>query len=135
MERSITRAGSAWLRIALCVSVVLFIVVVQANHARAAEATAITTDNVVQRTAEAKTAADHQALSAFYRSQATAAAQAVALHEDMLRSYANDQGRSKVIMREHCDRLIQSYGQQQRDLQALARDHEQHTTALQSNAQ
>jgi hypothetical protein len=134
MEKSINQTGIKWLRILTGTSLGLLLLLGSAARGRAAAGTAITNENVAQHIAAAKTAADHQALAAYYRSQASAAADEVKSHQAMLKSYDNVQGRSKVVMREHCERLIQSYSKEQKQYEDLTHDHEQLAKALESKA-
>jgi hypothetical protein len=135
MEKSVGQARINWIAIVTVASLGLVLFFSGARVVRAAEGTAITEENVVQRLAAAKTADDQEALAAFYRSQATAAAAEVKRHEAMLKSYETVGGRSTVEMRKHCTRLIQSYKQQQKDNEDLAQEHQALAKALEGKAQ
>ncbi len=119
-------ARPEWLpRTAAWAGVLLLVVVGNAWRIEASEAGTLTEENVAQHIATATTAADHETLATFYRSQATAKADQVKEHEAMLKSYDNVAGTSKELMRSHCQILIQSFRQAQQAYQNLARQHEQ----------
>jgi hypothetical protein len=84
-------------------------------------ADAITDDNVAERVASAQTAADHEALAAYFDSQAAAAAAKIKLHEKMLTS-ANQKisGKSAASWEMHCKSMIRSYKEAQKEAEALA---------------
>ncbi len=78
----------------------------------------VTDENVVERIAQAKTPAEHEAIAAYYKAQAAVAASKVKEHEAMVKAY------SSKTMNRHCESLLQTYRAQQKDLEALAKDHE-----------
>ena len=90
--------------------------------ATAQEGGAVTAANVAQRIESAKTAADHQALAAYFSSQAAAAAEKVKEHEGMLT--ALKQTRMASVMAPHCNALIKSSKEAQKDYQKLAQEEE-----------
>lgn len=106
------------------VSIWLLLIVGSPWRIQAGEAAPVTDDNVAERIAQAKTSADHEAIAEYYKAQAAVAAAKVKEHEAMLASYKNVAGTSLEIMRNHCKGLIQSYGQEQREYEALAKEHE-----------
>lgn len=77
----------------------------------------VTDDNIVERIAQAKTPAEHEAIAAYYKAQATVAAAKVKEHEAMVKAY-----KSKTMDR-HCESLLQTYRAQEKDLMQLAKDH------------
>lgn len=91
--------------------------------ARAADTGGISDDTVAQKIVAAKTAADHEALASFYSGKAEAANSAVKRHEAMVRSYADVAGKSKVNMVRHCEALLQSYKQEAKQYETLAKEH------------
>jgi hypothetical protein len=88
-------------------------------------ADAVTDENVAERVASAQTAADHEALAAYFRAQAAAAGEKVKLHQNMLSSSAKKvAGKSWVSWEMHCQSLIRSYKNAQKEAEQLAADHE-----------
>jgi hypothetical protein len=106
----------------VCTAVFLLLTALEAPQVVAADA--VTDDTVAERIASAKTAADHEAIAAYYRAQAAEKAKQVKHHEAMLKSYDNVAGVSKELMRNHCKTLINSYRQEQRAFDALAAEEE-----------
>lgn len=82
-------------------------------------AEAITDDTVVQAVASAKTASDHAALAAYFLAKSADAAAKTKQHQAMLDSFS---GKPKENWRSHCNNLITSYRQQQKDYEALAKE-------------
>lgn len=82
---------------------------------------AITDDNVVERVASAQTAADHEALAAYFDAQAAAAGAKVEMHEKMLAS-PNQKALGKITAswETHCKNMIRSYKEAQKEAGALA---------------
>ncbi len=83
----------------------------------------ITADTVAQRVATAKTPQDHEALAAYFSSQAAAMAADAKRHEAMLNSYDWSWGVTKETMRSHCESLIASDRKAQQAFEALAQEH------------
>lgn len=106
----------------ICTGVFLLLTAVEAPRSVAADA--VTEDTVAARVSAAKTAADHEAIAAYYRAQAAEDAKQVKHHEAMLKAYDNVAGVSKEIMRQHCQRLITSYRQAQEAFEGLAAEQE-----------
>lgn len=93
--------------------------------AGASYADTITEDNVAQHIAAAKTPQDHQDIANFYTAQAAAAAAKVKLHQQMDSAYKSGQsGKTEAKFHEHCKDLIASYTREQKDNEALAKEHE-----------
>ena len=82
-------------------------------------ADAITDDNVAERVASAQTAADHEALAAYFDAQSAAAATKVKMHEKMMTGSAMV-GKGAATWDMHCKSLLRSYKQAQADAKALA---------------
>lgn len=80
----------------------------------------VTDGNVVERITKAKTPADHEAIAAYYKGEAAAAATKVKEHDEMVKAYG---GNGAKTMNRHCESLLQTYRGQQKDLEALAKDH------------
>ena len=96
-----------------------------AARARAADTAAITEQNVAEHLASAHSAQDHQAIAAFFRSEAAAAGDHLKMHEAMLASWEKSvAGRSLQVMREHCHAIMRSLTQMQKDYEAMAQEHE-----------
>jgi len=86
----------------------------------------VTVANLEERLESAETAADHQAIAAFYQRQAAEAQAQVSKHENMAQIYRNKAlkvQRSANAMTGHCARLADSYRALAADLSALAKDH------------
>ena len=88
--------------------------------AEAQDAGPVTEQNVTQRISTAKTAADHQALAAYFKAQAATAAQKVKDHQAMLASFKKIGGKPGQVWESHCQSLIKTYGTQAKDYEKLA---------------
>ena len=86
----------------------------------AAQAAAVTDDNVAQKVESATTAADHQALAAFFNAKAEAAARNANRHKSMVHAY----GGSRDIWGNHCRSLVKTFTEQEKDYKALAAEQE-----------
>ena len=106
----------------ICTAVFLLLTALEAPRAVAADA--VTDDTVAERISAAKTAADHEAIAAYYRAQAAEKAKQVQHHEAMLKSYDNVAGVPKELMRNHCETLITTYRRAQQAFEGLAAEHE-----------
>lgn len=85
----------------------------------------VTDDNVAERLASAQTAADHEALAAYFRAEAAAAGEKVKLHQAMLASATKKvAGKSWVSWELHCNGLIKMYKDAQKEAEGLAAEHE-----------
>lgn len=80
----------------------------------------VTDDSVVEQVQAAKTAADHEALAAYFRAQAAAAAANAKKHEAM----TMPMGGSRDIWANHCKSLVKTFNEQQKDYTALAAEQE-----------
>lgn len=87
---------------------------------------AVTEANLADRIVAAKTPADHQAIANFYTAQAAAAGEKVKMHQAMDAAYGKtgQKGRTEAQVHQHCKDLISSYTKEQKDYQALAKEHE-----------
>lgn len=83
----------------------------------------ITEQNVAEKIAAAKTPADHQAIAAFYRSEAAEAAAKVKTHEAMMSSYRTA-GKPGEGLAAHCRTLIAQYTAAEKDYTHMAEEHE-----------
>jgi hypothetical protein len=83
----------------------------------------VTEQNLTEKIAAAKTPADHEAIAAFYRSQAAAAAAKVKSHEAMMASYKTF-GKGGVGLADHCKTLIAKYKEAEKDYETMAAEHE-----------
>lgn len=88
-----------------------------------AAADAVTDQNVAERAASAKTAADHEALAAYYKAAAAAAAAKVKSHEEMLEA-TQKAGRTAPSWKTHCRNWIAAYTKAENEAQSLAAEHE-----------
>jgi hypothetical protein len=84
----------------------------------------ITADNVAQYAASAKTAADYQALAAFYRSQASGQEKRVKEHEAMLASLEKQSGKTYQNLKAHCESIIGASRKLQKDYEAMGAEYE-----------
>ncbi len=95
-----------------------------------AQAGPITDDNVAERVGSAKTAEEHQALAAYFHTQAAAQAQAFKAHEAMMDTWQKaTAGRPLENMREHCKSAMSASRKLQRDYEAFAKEQEALATA------
>jgi hypothetical protein len=92
-----------------------------------ANAETITWETLSQRIAEAKTAADHEAIADFYKAQATIAGEQIKYHESMMNAYGvgadNYKSPRRDWMNSHCENLIKSYRAEQVEYEKLAKEH------------
>jgi type III secretory pathway component EscR len=93
---------------------------------RVASAATVTDANVAELTATAKTAADHEALAAYYRKEAKEASANAEFHENMLQRWNAAPGKQSFnAMKPHCQRLIDAYQEAAESYEALAKLHTQ----------
>lgn len=111
------------LRRVLLAGAALLLAAAGGDRARAA-AGPVTIDNVGQYIDEAKTAADEEALAAFFKGQAALQAEAAKKHEAMLKSYASTPGKAGELLRHHCQTLIKLLQEQGKMYTDMAEDHE-----------
>ncbi len=90
-----------------------------------AGAAEITDENVAEHVATAKTAAEHQALASFFRAKAAEEGERVKRHEKMLAHYKQGGGKPYLHMTEHCQDIISTARQLQKDYEMLAAAHEE----------
>ena len=95
-----------------------------ARIAVAADSAGITEDNVIEKVGAASTKADHEALASYFRAEAKEKAAEVAKHEAMIKSWSKDGGKPKEHMKSHCQALLSAYGQEEKALEALAKEQE-----------
>ena len=81
----------------------------------------VTDANAFEKSATATTAADHEALAAYFRGKAEAAGKEAAHHKQMLT--ASMSGRNYAAMLPHCRALIQANSEAQKSYQDLANLH------------
>jgi hypothetical protein len=81
--------------------------IASAYAAAPAAAETVTSDNVAELTQQATTAADHEALAAYFRGEAKAAAAKAQKHRAMIAVGPPKSSRS--VWDAHCKRLIQSF--------------------------
>lgn len=82
--------------------------------------------NIEQRISTAKTAADHEAIAAYYEEQAKAARAKVEQHKRMSADYKKAGGSiAKTHLHEHCDGLVAIYNSAAKQYDALAATHRQ----------
>ena len=98
--------------------------------ARAVAAEAVTTKNLKQKIATAKTAQDHKAIAAYYQAEAAKAKAKVSEHRDMAEAYkkAGYGTASKIPGQpgtiEHCNHLEKTYEALAESLAMMAKEHE-----------
>jgi hypothetical protein len=83
----------------------------------------VTAQNVAEKIAAAKTPADQEAIAAYYRSEAAAAAEKVKSHEAMMASYKTF-GKGGPGLADHCKTLIAQYRAAEQDYTKMAAEHE-----------
>jgi hypothetical protein len=118
-----TKALSNRLKGALTLFAALLLALTVAGPLAGVARAQVTAENVAERIAAAKTAADHEALAAYFRQQAAAQADKVKLHEDMLARYKKVGGKPYETMITHCQTLLGNYRQAQKEYEALAEEH------------
>lgn len=106
----------------ICTAVLLLLTAFTASQAVAADP--VTDDTIVERIATAKTAAEHEAIAAYYRAQAAASSADVKRHEAMLAEYRRLSSETTRIMSGHCKTLISSYQKAKESFEGLAKEHE-----------
>jgi len=82
----------------------------------------VTDANVAEKSVSASTAADHQALAAYFRDKAAEESKKVAMHEDML-ARMKGHGKPAKNFIPHCNSLIHSARQSQEAYENLAKLH------------
>jgi hypothetical protein len=107
-----------------CAALLILFVAVPAA---VAVAETVTDANVAELTETAKTAADHEALAAYYREEAKEALAQVEFHQKMARSGSRPAPGKQAFdsMKPHCERLVRSYQDAAESYEALAKLHEQ----------
>jgi hypothetical protein len=84
----------------------------------------VTDDNIYASLAAAKTAADHEALAAYYQGKASKALDQAKAHEKMEKTYERwGSGKEQAQHSVHCKGLIKSYENLAASYQQLAKDH------------
>jgi len=107
-------------RTALALAALLAVIAAFGGTARAQQ---VTEDNLAQKIETAKTAADHEAIAAFYQAKAAASTEEAKRHEAMLASYKKVGGKMYQAWENHCKSLIQSYNKEAKDYEMLAKEH------------
>jgi len=105
----------------ICTAVFLLLTTLEGPRAVAADA--VTNATIAERISAAKTAADHEAIAAYYREEAAAMGADVKRHEAMLAKYRELSSETTRIMSGHCKTLISSYRQAQQAFDDLAAEH------------
>jgi hypothetical protein len=95
--------------------------------ATVAVAETVTDANVAELTATAKTAADHEAIAAYYQAEAKEASAEAEFHKKMGRRGTGAAPGKQAFdaMKPHCDRLVKSYQAAAESYEALAKLHQQ----------
>lgn len=84
----------------------------------------VTIDNVSDSIANAKTAADHEALAKYYEGQAADARKDAEAHKAMLKAYdRTGTGKEQMLHANHCKDAILSYENLAKDYDALVKEH------------
>ena len=104
------------------IAITLALTLVDPARSVAAE---ITEANVSQHIADARTAADHKALAAYFRAEAAAQGERVKMHEAMLASYKKGGGKPYLNMVDHCKALLAESRGLQKDYAKMADLHEE----------
>ena len=121
MTKTLRSERHTFTRTALAVAAFLAAVALFGGPVRAQQ---VTEDNLAQKIETAKTAADHEAIAAFYQAKATASTEEAKRHEAMLASYKKIGGKMYQAWENHCKSLIQSYNKEAKDYEMLAKEHE-----------
>jgi hypothetical protein len=115
----ITRHG--WYGRAFSALAVLALGLVLTTAAGAAEVTA---DNLDEHIAAAKTAADHEAIAAYFHSKADELGEQAKRHEAMLAAYKKGGSKQYLNMITHCRAIIGKSRELQKDYLEMAKLHE-----------
>ena len=121
MTKRLRSERHAFTRATLALTVFLAAVAVFGEPVRAQQ---VTEDNLAQKIETAKTAADHEAIAAFYQAKAAASTQEAKRHEAMLAAYKKSGGKMYQAWENHCKSLVQSYTKEGKDYEMLAKEHE-----------
>ena len=89
----------------------------------AAQATAVTADNLDQMITSAKTPADHEAIAAFYDQEAAGAKSKAELHRKAAETYRKLKISKPVYMAEMCDGIAAGFQKTATDAEKLAKMH------------
>ena len=83
--------------------------------------------DIGDKIAAARTAADHEAIAAWYDDQAKEAEQKAAEHKKMGEAYKKEPGgiSSKTHFHEHCEALVKNYTAEAKEYRSLAAAHRQ----------
>lgn len=103
----------------------IFLMILVGLLAPIAKAEVITKENVAKRIAEAKTAADHEALASYFRAQAAEAAAMLKIHQNMKTWYGPVEKfpYDSTWMINHCQNLVRTYRLAQEEYESLAEAH------------
>jgi hypothetical protein len=85
----------------------------------------VTAANVSDHIASAKTAADHEAIAGYFRSEAAAEGERVKTHEAMLESYKKSSGKPYLVMIDHCKAAIAKSRDLEKEYSKMAELHGQ----------
>lgn len=86
----------------------------------------VTIDNVSTSIANAKTAADHEAIAQYFEGQAARARKDAEAHREMLKAYERfGTGKEQMNHASHCKDAIRSFENLAKDYDALAKEHMQ----------
>jgi hypothetical protein len=90
-----------------------------------AQQTGVTWDNLNEKIADAKTAADHQAIADFYKQQADEETKKAELHQQTAETYRKMKIPKPVYMAEMCDGIAAMWDKLAADYDKLAKAHEE----------
>ena len=110
-------------RLATLGGLTLLFVALAALPPPAIAAGAVTDDNVAEKSAEAKTKADHEALAAYFQEKAANAAKTAKLHEKMGRATVSGSGKGQVGMDFHCRNVARAARSMEEAYEQLAAEH------------
>jgi hypothetical protein len=110
----------------------LGLLILAAQVGSVAMAEPVTAINIAQKISDAKTPADHEAIAAYYRSQAAEADAKIKVHEEMKQAYRSfdKSAHYERWHRWYCDSLIGSDRTAKNSYEALAEEHEDIAEAL-----
>lgn len=103
----------------------VFLVVLSGYLRAVVEEEQITTKKLRPLISEAKTAADHEELAEYFRGQASQAEEMIKYHEDMMNMYVLQKRFPQSVewMRNHCQKLIDTYQDLQIQNEQMAKEH------------
>jgi hypothetical protein len=110
--------------IILAAMAIVFATAVLPTVRAVAQSSIVTTDNLNEKIASATTAADHEAIAAFYKEQAAESEKNAKLHLQSAETYRKLKISKPVYMASMCDGIAKMWKKIAADDRALAKAHE-----------